>query len=251
MSKVEQQKAELTFHVLTLFPEMFSGLAGMGVVGRAIDRGVLAVEAHQLRDYSGGSPHPLDDHPYGGGPGMVMRPEPIFAAVEDLRERVAPATSILLTPQGKPFDQATAARLSRAGRIRMFCGRYEGVDERVRELFDEELSVGDYVLSGGEPAALTIIDATGRLVPGVLGSAESARSESYSDPNLLEYPQYTRPEEFRGRKVPPVLLSGNHADIERWRREQAQARTRERRPDLAPDVKFDADGKTRKTGENE
>ena len=133
----------------------------------------------------------------------------------------------------------------------MFCGRYEGVDERVRELFDEELSVGDYVLSGGEPAALTIIDATGRLVPGVLGSAESARSESYSDPNLLEYPQYTRPEEFRGRKVPPVLLSGNHADIERWRREQAQARTRERRPDLAPNVKSDADGKTGKTGENE
>lgn len=223
---------KLSFHVLTLFPELFGAFARVGVVGRAIDRGLIALETHQLRDYTGGSPHPLDDHPYGGGPGMVMRAEPVYAALEDVAARARPAHKILLTPQGRRFDQDAARRLVGAGSILMLCGRYEGFDERIRPLFDEELSVGDYVLSGGEPAAIVIIDAVGRLVPGVLGSCESIRTESFSDARLLEYPQYTRPEDFRGMRVPPVLLSGNHAEIERWRREQARDRTRRRRPDL-------------------
>ena len=163
---------------------------------------------------------------------MLMRPEPVYAAVEDVSARAHPSVKILLTPQGRPFDQRSARRLAGAGSILMFCGRYEGVDERVRVLFDEELSIGDYVLSGGEPAALVIIDAVGRLVPGVLGSATSAEAESFSDARRLEYPHYTRPEVFRGMRVPPILLSGNHAEIERWRHEQARERTRLRRPDL-------------------
>ena len=165
---------------------------------------------------------------------MVMRAEPIYAAVEDVSARFEPARRILLTPQGDPFTQAAAQRLAREyASILLLCGRYEGVDERVRPLFDEEISVGDYVLTGGELGALVIIDAVSRLVPGVLGSAESPAAESFSDPTLLEYPQYTRPAEFRGMTVPSVLTSGNHAEIERWRREQAHLRTAARRPDLA------------------
>lgn len=224
----------ISFDVLTLFPELIEAGARVGVLGRAIDSGILVVRAHQLRDYTGGSPHPLDDSPYGGGPGMVMRPEPIYAAVEDVAARFAPARRILLTPQGRPFTQAVARRLaSEAPSMLLFCGRYEGVDERVRPLFDEEISIGDYVLTGGELGALVVIDAVSRLVPGVLGSAESHASESFSDPELLEYPQYTRPAEFRGMTVPSVLTSGHHAEIERWRREQARLRTEARRPDLA------------------
>ena len=162
---------------------------------------------------------------------MVMRPEPVYAAVEAVEAKHGTMRKLLLTPQGARFRQATARRLSREARILIFCGRYEGVDERVRPLFDEEISIGDYVLTGGETAALVLIDAIGRLVPGVVGRAESLDSESFSEP-LLEYPHYTRPEEFRGMRVPPVLLSGHHAEIERWRRERAIERTRERRPDL-------------------
>ncbi len=223
----------ISFDVLTLFPEFIDAGARVGVLGRAIDAGILAVRAHQLRDYTGGSPHPLDDSPYGGGPGMVMRPQPIYAAVEDVTARFAPARRILLTPQGRPFTQAVARRLAaEAPSMLLFCGRYEGVDERVRPLFDEEISIGDYVLTGGELGALVVIDAVSRLVPGVLGSAESHASESFSDPQLLEYPQYTRPADFRGMTVPSVLTSGHHAEIERWRREQARLRTQARRPDL-------------------
>ncbi|MFN2425128.1 MAG: tRNA (guanosine(37)-N1)-methyltransferase TrmD [Candidatus Binatia bacterium] len=223
----------MAFDVLTLFPEFVEFGTRVGVLGRAIDAGILAVRAHQLRDYTGGSPHPLDDSPYGGGPGMVMRAEPVYAAVEDVSARFAPKRRILLTPQGSPFTQASARRLAcDYDGILLFCGRYEGVDERVRPLFDEEISIGDYVLTGGEIGALVIIDAVSRLVPGVLGSADSHASESFSDPSLLEYPQYTRPADFRGMTVPPVLTSGNHAEIERWRREQARARTESRRPDL-------------------
>jgi tRNA (guanine37-N1)-methyltransferase len=223
----------LSFDVITLFPEFVAAGARVGVLGRAIDSGILAVRAHQLRDYTGGSPHPVDDSPYGGGPGMVMRAEPIFAAVEDVAARHAPSRRILMTPQGRPFTQAEAQRLATDHEAMLiFCGRYEGVDERVRPLFDEELSIGDYVLTGGELGALVVIDAVSRLVPGVLGSAESSSSESFSDPSLLEYPQYTRPAVFRGAAVPSVLTSGNHAEIERWRREQSAARTQERRPDL-------------------
>jgi len=224
----------IAFDVLTLFPEFIDAGARVGVLGRAVDAGILSVRAHQLRDYTGGSPHPLDDSPYGGGPGMVMRAEPIYAAVEDVSARFEPKRRVLLTPQGAPFSQATAWRFAREfDSMLLFCGRYEGVDERVRPLFDEEISIGDYVLTGGELGALVIIDAVSRLVPGVLGGADSHVSESFSDPELLEYPQYTRPSEFRGMTVPSVLTSGNHGEIERWRREQSRARTAVRRPDLA------------------
>lgn len=223
----------MLFDVITLFPEFIEAGARVGVLGRAIDAGVITVRAHQLRDYSGGSPHPLDDSPYGGGPGMVMRAEPIYAALEDITTRFAPARRILLTPQGSPYTQESAQRLARDyASILLFCGRYEGVDERVRPLFDEEISIGDYVLTGGEIGALVVIDSVARLIPGVLGSAHSSSSESFSDPCLLEYPQYTRPAEFRGMAVPPILTSGNHAEIERWRHEQAELRTQARRPDL-------------------
>lgn len=222
----------LTFEVITLFPEVMLQASTLGVIGKALASGTLQLRAHQLRDWAGGSIHPLDDHPYGGGPGMVMRPEPIYAAVEAVEKRYGPARKILLTPQGHRFDQQTARRLATEQRLLLFCGRYEGVDERVRPLFDEEISIGDYVLTGGETAALVLIDAIGRLIPGVVGRAESLESESFSD-GLLEYPQYTRPEEFRGMRVPSVLLSGHHAEIERWRHERALERTRNRRPDLA------------------
>ena len=224
----------ISFDVLTLFPEFVDAGARLGVLGRAVESGILTVRAHQLRDYTGGSPHPLDDSPYGGGPGMVMRAEPIYAAVEDVTTRFSPKRRVLLTPQGAPFTQADAQRLaSSCDSLLLFCGRYEGVDERVRPLFDEEISIGDYVMTGGEIPALVVIDAVARLVPGVLGSADSPASESFSDPDLLEYPQYTRPQEFRGMSVPAILTSGNHAAIERWRREQARERTAVRRPDLA------------------
>jgi len=224
----------ISFDVLTLFPEFIEAGSRIGVLGRAKDAGILVVRAHQLRDYTGGSPHPVDDSPYGGGPGMVMRAEPIYAAVEDVTTRFSPSRRILMSPQGSPFTQATAQRLATDhASILLFCGRYEGVDERVRPLFDEEISIGDYVLTGGELGALVVVDAVSRLVPGVLGGATSSESESFSDPDLLEYPQYTRPADFRGMTVPSVLTSGNHAEIERWRREQARFRTDARRPDLA------------------
>lgn len=224
----------IAFDVLTLFPDFIEAGARVGVLGRAIDSGILTVRAHQLRSYTGGSHHPIDDSPYGGGPGMVMRAEPVYAAVEDVAAKHTPSRKVLLTPQGAPFTQATARRLAdEHTSILMFCGRYEGVDERVRPLFDEEISIGDYVLTGGELGALVVIDAVSRLVPGVLGSADSHASESFSDPDLLEYPQYTRPAEFRGMGVPPVLTSGNHGEIEKWRREQSRLRTEARRPDLA------------------
>jgi tRNA (guanine37-N1)-methyltransferase len=221
----------MRFDVVTLFPEMISAATGCGVIGKAIDRGHLAVRSHQLRDYCGGSIHAVDDAPYGGGPGMVMRPEPVYAAVTDVGAIYGAAVKILLTPQGRRFDQASARRLSKFDSLMLFCGRYEGVDERVRGMFDEELSIGDYVVTGGEIAALVVIESVSRLVPGVLGSDESVLAESFSG-NLLEYPQYTRPEEFRGMRVPAVLTSGNHAEIEKWRSEQARARTQHRRPDL-------------------
>ncbi len=220
------------FDVVTLFPEVVDTYASLGVIGRAHERGLLAVHGWQLRDYTGGSPHPIDDSPYGGGPGMVMRPEPIYRAVEDVAERAGSTRKLLMTPQGRPLCQSTARRLaSEESSLLLFCGRYEGVDERVRPLFDEEISLGDFVLTGGEIAALAVIDAVGRLIGGVLGSKDSPTDESFSS-GLLEYPQYTRPAEFRGMAVPPILTSGNHAAIERWRREQATERTRERRPDL-------------------
>ncbi len=221
----------MRFEIVTLFPEMIDAATRCGVIGKALESGLMTVTNHQLRDYCGGSIHKVDDAPYGGGPGMVMRPEPIYAAIEDVSSRCGADLKVLMTPQGKRYDQATARRLAGYDSILLFCGRYEGVDERVRGLFDEELSVGDYVLTGGEAAALIVIESVGRLIPGVLGSDESSLDESFSA-GLLEYPQYTRPEEFKGMRVPEVLTSGDHAKIERWRAEQAESRTRRRRPDL-------------------
>jgi tRNA (guanine37-N1)-methyltransferase len=225
------QAPRLRFEVISLFPEVFDHVAAAGVVGKAISAGTIGLRAHQLRDWAGGSIHTVDDQPYGGGPGMVMRPEPIYAAVEQIEADCGPLFKVLLTPQGRRLDQATVQQLASQTSILLFCGRYEGVDERVRAIFDQEVSIGDYVLSGGEPAALVIIDAVGRLVPGVVGRPESLETESFAD-GLLEYPQYTRPEVFRGMQVPSVLLSGNHAQIARWRRARSRERTRSRRPDL-------------------
>lgn len=221
----------MTIDVITLFPEMIEQTVRHGILGKAVANGIVCVRTHQLRDYCGGSIHAVDDAPYGGGPGMVMRPEPIFAAVEDITARHGASHRILLTPQGARLEQGIVARLARRDALLLMCGRYEGVDERVRGLFDEELSIGDYVLTGGELAASVVVEAVGRLLPGVLGCEASADSESFSA-GLLEYPQYTRPEVFRGMRVPAVLTSGNHAQIERWRREQALVRTEARRPDL-------------------
>jgi tRNA (guanine37-N1)-methyltransferase len=217
--------------VLTLFPEMFSGPLDASIVQRARKEGILDLTVHNLRDYAHDKRRTVDDRPFGGGPGMLLKPEPAFEAVEAL---AGPETRvILLSPAGRLFNQALARELAGAGNLLLFCGSYEGFDERIREgLADDEVSIGDYVLTNGALPAMVIIDAVTRLLPGVLGDAESAKEESFSR-GLLEYPHYTRPAEFRGMKVPETLLSGNHAEIARWRAEQAELRTAERRPDLA------------------
>lgn len=219
--------------ILTLFPELFAGAFEASIIRRAREAGRVGLRLHNLRDYTTDRHRTVDAPPYGGGPGMVMRPEPWFRAVEHLRERGLPGRVVLLTPQGDRLDQARVRRLASEDRLILLCARYEGIDERVREhLADDEISIGDYVLSGGEPAAAVLVDAVVRLQPGVLGCDQSALDESFSEPSLLEYPHYTRPAEFRGWRAPPILLSGDHAAIERWRREQQLERTRERRPDL-------------------
>ncbi len=219
--------------VLTLFPEMFSGPLQASILGRAIESGRFEIFLHNIRDYAKDKHHIVDDYPYGGGPGMVMKPEPLFGAVEavaamdERKSRV-----VLLTPQGRLLTQATGDELSREARLILVCGHYEGVDERVREhLVDDEISIGDYVLSGGELPAMVLIDVVVRRLPGVLGSEDSLAEESHAQ-GLLEYPQYTRPAEFRGWQVPEPLLSGNHAQIAAWRRDQSILRTCRRRPDL-------------------
>ncbi len=218
--------------VVTLFPELIAGAFGASIIRRARGSGRVQLRLHNLRDYALDRRRSVDAAPYGGGPGMVMRPQPWFRAVERLRERGLPGRVVLLTPQGERLDQPLVRRLAAEDRLILLCGRYEGVDERVRiHLADDEVSIGDYVLSGGEPAAVVLIDAVVRLQPGVLGSSCSAVDESFSGP-LLEYPHYTRPPEFRGWRVPAILLSGDHAAIERWRRGQQLERTRRRRPDL-------------------
>jgi tRNA (guanine37-N1)-methyltransferase len=216
--------------VLTLFPAMFAGPLDESIVQRARTNGVLKLSVVNLRDFTHDRHKTVDDKPFGGGPGMLLKPEPIFEAVEKLasdKTRV-----ILLSPTGRKFDQAIARELSQQEELLLICGSYEGFDERIREqLADDELSIGDYVLTNGALPAMVIIDAVTRLLPGVLGDDESSRDESFSE-NLLEYPHYTRPAEFRGMKVPDVLLSGNHAEIAKWRAKQARVRTAERRPDL-------------------
>jgi tRNA (guanine37-N1)-methyltransferase len=220
------------FDVLTLFPSIFCGPLEESILKRAQESGHLSVTLHNIRDYTTDKHHVTDDTPYGGGGGMVMKPEPVFAAVEAVVAGDADLPIILLSPQGRLFTQAVAAELARHPRIVLICGRYEGVDERVRRyLVTDELSIGDYVLTGGELAAMVIIDATTRLLPGVLGDPGATLEDSHAR-GLLEGPQYTRPAVFRGWEVPEVLLSGNHAVIARWHREQALRRTFERRPDL-------------------
>jgi len=215
--------------ILTLFPEMFPGPLGAGVTGRGLASGVITLRVHNLRDYTHDRHRQVDDVPYGGGAGMVLKPEPIFEAV---RARVGKGPVILLTPQGELLNQGLVRELARHDDLYLICGRYEGVDERVAtHLVDREISIGDYVLTGGELPAMVVIDAVSRLVAGVLGSEESPKDESF-DQHLLEYPHYTRPAEFEGHPVPEVLRSGHHAEIERWRRAQAAERTRRRRPDL-------------------
>ncbi|MBP1685358.1 MAG: tRNA (guanine-N1)-methyltransferase [Deltaproteobacteria bacterium] len=221
----------MRFHVLTLFPEFFTSPLSSTMLQKGQDRGALQFMLHNIRDYTTDKHRVTDDYPYGGGQGMVMKPEPVVAALEALDALSERPWRILLSPRGQRFTQQRAVALAHRPALVLVCGRYEGVDERVREFVDEELSVGDYVLSGGETAALAVIDAVSRLVPGVLGCETSAVDESFSD-GLLEYPQYTRPPDFRGLTVPDVLRSGDHATIARWRREEALRRTFEHRPDL-------------------
>jgi len=224
----------MNFHVVTIFPDFFGGLFDCGVVGRAIRDGVIGMQVHNLRDWTSDRHKTVDDRPFGGGEGMLLKPEPLFEAVESIWPQPAPGRRVvLLTPQGRLFRQEIARELSQCRELMLLCGRYEGVDERVAEhLADVELSVGDYVLSGGELAAATVIDAVARLVPGVLGNEESAIRESFASEGILDWPQFTRPAEFRGWSVPPVLLGGNHAEIRRWRKQAAVKKTARLRPDL-------------------
>jgi tRNA (guanine37-N1)-methyltransferase len=216
--------------VLTLFPGMFTGPLDESIVKRARNAGLLDLTIHNLRDYTHDRHKTVDDKPFGGGPGMLLKPEPIFEAVENLKREATRV--VLLSPAGRQFNQAIAHELARQTHLLFVCGSYEGFDERVRDgLAQDELSIGDYVLTNGALPAMVVIDTVTRLLPGVLGDDASSSDESFSH-GLLEYPQYTRPAEFRGMKVPEVLLSGHHADIEKWRQEQARQRTRQRRPDL-------------------
>ena len=229
----------MTMHldILTLFPRMLAGPLEASILGKAQERGLLRVRAVDVREFAVGKHHVTDDVPYGGGAGMVMKPEPLTAAIEASRAALTAETGktpriLLMSPQGARFDHAAAERLAKEAALIFVCGRYEGVDERVLAAVDEELSIGDFVLTGGEPAALCAIDAIARLVPGVLGNEASAGSESFAGEPALEGPHYTRPPEYRGARVPEVLMSGDHAKIKKWRRQQSLLRTRARRPDL-------------------
>jgi tRNA (guanine37-N1)-methyltransferase len=230
----------LKVDIVTIFPEMVKASFAEGVVGRAIDRGTLDVAVHDLRDYTADRHRVVDDVPFGGGPGMVMKPEPFFAAMDAIGgRRGTPAAVVLTTPDGARFTHRDAERLSALPHVVLLCGRYEGVDDRVRQtVATEELSIGDYVLSGGELPALVMLDAMARLVPGVVGDEASVARDTFAQ-GLLDFPQFTRPASYRGADVPPVLLSGHHADIARWRRREALRRTLERRPDLLADAALD------------
>jgi tRNA (guanine37-N1)-methyltransferase len=237
----------MTFDIVTIFPAMFDAPLAAGVIGRAIERGLLTIAVRDLREFTTDRHRVVDDMPFGGGPGMVLKAEPIFRALDAIEvERQRPVTVVLTSPQGQPLTQATAERLSRLEHIAIVCGRYEGVDDRVRHRVSEEISIGDYVLTGGELPALVVLDAVARLVPGVVGDEQSIADESFSR-GLLDFPQYTRPAtltwpgagERSGMAVPDVLLSGNHAEIRRWRKRQAITRTLERRPELLSDARLD------------
>jgi tRNA (guanine37-N1)-methyltransferase len=224
----------LRIDIVTLFPGMFRGPFDESIVARASKAGVVEIKLHNLRDWTHDRHRTVDDRPFGGGAGMVLKPEPLFEAVEALRRDESHV--VLLTPQGRVLDQQLASELAARAHLILVCGHYEGIDERFREhAVDTEISIGDYVLSGGELPAMVLVDTVVRLLPGALGSAESAHDESHAD-GLLEYPQYTRPADFRGWRVPDVLVSGNHAEVERWRRAQSVERTRRRRPDLLQEM---------------
>jgi tRNA (guanine37-N1)-methyltransferase len=227
--------------VVTLFPEMVQQAAGYGIQGRAIQRGLLELETWNPRDYSEDRHAAVDDRPYGGGPGMVMQVQPLRAAIRAARSAGVAAPVIYLSPQGRRFDQQKALQLAGLERLVLLTGRYEGIDERIIDMeVDEELSIGDYVLSGGELPALVVLDAVTRLLPGALGDEDSAQNDSFMDV-LLDYPHYTRPEEIDGKRVPDVLIGGNHKSIDRWRRKQALGRTWQRRPDLLEALQLDAE----------
>ena len=223
----------MNYHILTLFPEMVLDGLNTSIIGRAAEKGLLSIEAVNIRDYTKEKHGHVDDTPYGGGAGMVMQAAPVCDAYEALCERSGKRPRVLyMTPQGQTFNQKIAEELAQEEDLVFLCGHYEGIDERVSELIDDEISIGDYVLTGGELPAMVVIDCVSRFIPGVLGSSESTEEESFSDWGLLEYPQYTRPANFRGREVPPVLLNGNHAEILRWRRQEALKKTKQMRPDL-------------------
>jgi len=221
------------FDVLTVLPGLFSGFISEGVIGRAISSGKIDLKIHNLRDFTTDKHRVVDDVPYGGGPGMVLKPEPIFRAYEEIRKQREKKPYVILTePWGETFTQQKAIELSKKETILIICGRYEGVDERVKSIVDEEISIGDYVLTGGELPAMVILDATIRLIPGVLGSEDSLKADSFMDRGILGYPNYTRPAEFKGMKVPEVLLSGNHKKIKEWRKIKAFERTYLKNPEL-------------------
>ena len=231
----------MKFDIVTIFPDMVSAALTAGVIGRARDRGLLDIVVHNLRDFTTDRHKVVDDVPFGGGPGMVMKPEPFVAAAEGIVERRGrPGAVLLMSPAGTRFTQGHAERFATLGHIVILCGRYEGVDERVREhVATEEVSIGDYVLSGGEVPALVVVDAVSRLVPGVIGDEQSVEEDSFTR-GLLDHPHYTRPAEFRGWKVPEVLLSGHHGEIRRWRHREAIRRTAERRPELLAGAALDS-----------
>ncbi len=229
----------MRFDVLTLFPEMFEGYVGQSLLKRAIAGGLVEVVFHNLRDWAEGRHKKVDDRPFGGGPGMVLKVDPVVECVEAVhRDGPQPGQLVMLTPQGRTLSQAVVEELAGRRRILLLCGRYEGFDERIREILEpDEISIGDFVLNGGEVAAMAIIDSVIRLVPDVLGDEESSANDSFSEPGrLLEYAQYTRPREYRGREIPAVLLGGNHEEIARWRKENSMSRTRHRRADIPIDL---------------
>jgi len=229
----------MTVDIVTIFPAMLEQPLAAGVLGRAIERGALDVKVRDLRDFTTDRHRVVDDVPYGGGPGMVLKPDPIFRALDAIEaERGTPLTVVMMSPQGRRFTQAEAQRLSGLAHVVLLCGRYEGFDDRVRERVTEEMSIGDYVLTGGELPALVILDAVARFVPGVVGDGQSVVEDSFSR-GLLDFPQFTRPPEIGAFRVPDVLLSGNHAEIRRWRKREALSRTLERRPDLLDEAALD------------
>lgn len=221
----------MQFNIITLFPEMFGDPFNASILKRAQEKSLIKIELHNLRDYCKDKHRVTDDLPYGGGVGMVMKPEPLITAIEAIKTSQPEVRTLLMTPQGKRFEQNDAVRLAQYSFLTLVCCRYEGVDERVRSFVDEEVSIGDYILTGGELPSMVVIEATARMIPGVLGDADSLQDESFTQ-SMLEAPHYTRPRVFKDMEVPEVLLSGNHAEIERWRCQQAMKRTKERRPDL-------------------